>query len=96
MAELYIDFNALETISRTLTTSSTELDGTSEKTPASFDAGSVNPSALAILSVLLESAGNLVLGMGASASAVTDAATKYKEQDDTTADELLRENWKAL
>ncbi|MFC9968441.1 MULTISPECIES: hypothetical protein [Actinomycetes] len=96
MAELYVDQNALETISRTLANSSVELDGTSDKVPASFDAGTVTPSALAILSVLLESAGNLVLGMGASATAVTEAATKYKEQDDTTADAILRENWKVV
>lgn len=96
MTELYIDLNALDTISRTLAASSSELDGTSDKTPATVDAGAVTPSALAILSVLLESAGNLVLGMGASAGAVTEAATKYKEQDDTTADAILRENWKAM
>ncbi|MFD3594888.1 hypothetical protein ACFWU5_19360 [Nocardia sp. NPDC058640] len=96
MAELYIDQNSLATISKTLVKSSTELDATSDKTPASVDAGVVTPSVLAILSVLLESAGNLVLGMGASGNAVTEAATKYKEQDDTTADAILRENWKVV
>ncbi|MFD3461591.1 hypothetical protein ACFV24_07695 [Nocardia fluminea] len=96
MTELYIDQNALDTISKTLTKSSTELDGTSDKTPASIDAGIVTPSVLAILSVILESAGNLVLGMGASGSAVSEAATTYKEQDDTTADAILRENWKVV
>ncbi len=94
MTELYIDQNSLDTISKTLVKSSAELDATSDKTPATIDAGVVTPSVLAILSVLLESAGNLVLGMGASGSAVNEAAVKYKEQDDTTADAILRENWK--
>ncbi|MBL1074297.1 hypothetical protein JK358_07795 [Nocardia sp. 2] len=93
MAELYIDQNALATIATTLSTSSTELDGTSSKTPETVDAGIVTPSVLAVLSVLLDSAGQAVVGMAASSAAVTEAAAKYKEQDDTTADALLRRTW---
>lgn len=93
MSELYIDLNTLATISTTLTTSSTELDGTSAKTPESVDAGIVTPSVLAVLSVLLDGTGQLVVGMAASAGAVTEAATQYKEQDDTTADAVIRQTW---
>ncbi|TLF92300.1 hypothetical protein FEK35_30760 [Nocardia cyriacigeorgica] len=93
MTELYIDQNALATIANTLATSSTELDATNEKTPDTLDAGVITPSVLAILSVIMDGAGQLVVGMSASSSAVIDAANKYKEQDDTTADAVLRKSW---
>ncbi|WP_280434599.1 hypothetical protein [Nocardia carnea] len=95
MTELYIDQNALATIANTLATSSTELDATNEKTPDTLDAGVITPSVLALLSVIMDGAGQLVVGMAASGSAVTDAANKYKEQDDTTADDVLRKSWDA-
>ncbi|MBP2190836.1 hypothetical protein ACWDYH_24370 [Nocardia goodfellowii] len=89
-----IDLDTLATIATTLATSSTELDGTSKKTPDSIDAGTVTPSVLAILSVVLDGAGQLVVGLAASADAVTEAAKKYKEQDDTIADTIILETWK--
>ncbi|MFC9894535.1 hypothetical protein ACFVMC_12665 [Nocardia sp. NPDC127579] len=94
MTELNIDLDTLATIATTLSTSGTELDGTSKKTPDTVDAGTVAPSVLAILSVVLEGAGQLVVGLAASADAVTEAAKKYKEQDDTTADAIIRDTWK--
>ncbi|WP_416562987.1 hypothetical protein [Nocardia testacea] len=96
MTELYIDQNALTTIANTLATSSTELDATNDKTPDTLDAGTVTPSVLAVLSVLMDGAGQLVVGMAASSAAVTDAAKKYKEQDDTTADAVIRQTWTAV
>ncbi|QLY33937.1 hypothetical protein H0264_18410 [Nocardia huaxiensis] len=93
MSELFIDQNSMVTIATTLATSSTELDSTASKSPETVDAGVATPSVLALLSVLLDSAGQLVVGMAASADAVTEAAKQYKEQDDTTADEILRQTW---
>lgn len=96
MTELYIDQNSLATIVSTLATSSTELDATNNKTPDTLDAGTVTPSVLAILSVLMDGAGQLVVGMAASSDAVADAAAKYKEQDDTTADAVIQQTWTAV
>ncbi|MBA4858762.1 hypothetical protein IU443_22245 [Nocardia farcinica] len=93
MSELYIDQNTLAQIASTLNASSTELDASYNTTPEVLDAGTVTPSVLALLSVLMDSAGQLVVGMAASSAAVTEAATKYKEQDDTTADALIRQTW---
>lgn len=93
MTELYIDQNSLATIANTLATSSAELDATNDKTPDTLDAGTVTPSVLAILSVLMDGAGQLVVGMAANSAAVADAAKKYKEQDDSTADAAIRQTW---
>ncbi|MBF6354040.1 hypothetical protein IU449_05650 [Nocardia higoensis] len=96
MAELYIDQETLATIASTLSTSSAELDATNSATPETLNAGTATPSVLAVLSVLMDSAGQLVVGMAASSAAVTESAVKYKEQDDTSADALIRQTWNMI
>ena len=90
---LFVDHEALESISRGLRNACTDLDSASSTAPSGVDGGVCTPAILGILAHLLDAAGQFVVALAASSSAVADANAGYKGQDDENADQLNLKVW---
>lgn len=90
---LYVDHDALDGISRSLSTAGAELDGAGASAPTSVDAGLGTPAVLGILAHFAENAGQLVVAVKAAGEAVATANTGYRELDETTAESQNTAVW---
>jgi hypothetical protein len=90
---LYVDHDALQGIARALDQAGADLDATSTSAPGDVDAGEGTAAILGILARMTEDAGELVVGLSAAGSAVTQANAAYTTQDVATADASSNTAW---
>lgn len=82
------DPGVIDGIARTLRNASTQLDRAGNSVPETPDGGDATPALAAVLAQLSDNAGQLVLGLAASADTVATASSRYAEDDATAREEL--------
>lgn len=90
---LYVDRQALDGIAKALAHAGAALDATSTSAPGDVDAGDGTAAILGIMAKMTEDAGELVTGLSAASTAVTQANTAYTTQDVATADATNSATW---
>jgi hypothetical protein len=90
---LYVDHDALERISRSMTSAGEHLDSAGDSAPTAVDGGLGTPALLGILAHLADNAGQLVIAAKATGAAVGQANTNYRELDEATADSHSQTVW---
>jgi len=90
---LYVDHQALDGIAKALDQAGADLDATSTSAPGDVDAREGAAAILGILAKMTEDAGELVTGLSAASTAVTQANTAYTTQDVATADASNSTTW---
>lgn len=78
---IYVDPRTLDVISDRLRQAADGLDATGMSAPATPDAGSVTPLMSAVVSHLVENAGQLVVGLREASDRVADSRESYSSQD---------------
>lgn len=76
------DPGVLDGITDRLRNASTDLDGVGKTLPESPDAGDATAAIAAILAQLSDNAGQLVIGLEAAATMVSDAKDRYVADDE--------------
>lgn len=90
---LFVDHDALDSISRVLADAGREVDGAGATVPSGVDGGVGSPALLGILAHLSDAAGQFAVGLTATSGAVAQANTSYRGQDDENADQLIKTQW---
>jgi hypothetical protein len=85
---LYINHEALNKISSTLTDAGVTLEAASASVPKGVDGGNATPAILGILAHLTDNAGQLVVAVNAVGSAIDSANNSYLGQDEQAAEML--------
>lgn len=83
---LAFNHDALASISRSLADAGTNLYSAGESIPTAVDGGCGTPAILGIMAKLVDSTGQLVVGVKAVSDAVASANTNYREQDANSAE----------
>ncbi|KAA0022475.1 hypothetical protein [Antrihabitans cavernicola] len=90
---LFVDHEALDSISRTLGAAGMDVDSVGSSAPSGVDGGDGTPALLGILAHLTDAAGQLVVSLSAASSAVAEANSSYRGQDGENADKLNKSQW---
>lgn len=85
---IFIDHDALNNISRSLSDAGENLDCANATAPASVDAGNGTPAILGIMPHLADNAGQLVVAVKAVSEAITSANQLYLGKDEELAESL--------
>jgi hypothetical protein len=85
-----VEPGVLEGIASTLRKASSDVDGLAGSVPATPDAGDGTAAIASILSKLVDSAGQFVVGAAAAGDAVAQGKANYTEGDAAARDAVLR------
>ncbi|MDI9895976.1 hypothetical protein QM797_14720 [Rhodococcus sp. IEGM 1381] len=90
---LFVDHDALRSEAARLSETSAYVDALAPSIPGNVDGGVGTAAILGIMSIFVESAGELSVALAGFGDAVSESADRYSEQDLAAADQVNAALW---